>query len=87
MATSPETFSKVKNLLRKMDQSIDAARSRRLTDTKPLPVAHAALAPKAAPTTQPLAPRVDPIPLANQPLRAKPMMPRPDINSGFVTNL
>ncbi|MBL8744728.1 MAG: hypothetical protein JNK58_00065 [Phycisphaerae bacterium] len=31
MSTSPETFSKVKNLLRKMDQSIDSARSRRLT--------------------------------------------------------
>lgn len=31
MSTSPETFSKVKNLLRKMDQSIDSARSKRLS--------------------------------------------------------
>ncbi len=49
MSTSPETFSKVKNLLRKMDQSIDSARSRRLT----APTAPPAPAPL---TMQPSAP-------------------------------
>jgi hypothetical protein len=39
MATSPETFSKIKNLLRKMDQSIDSARSKRLTSNTPAPSA------------------------------------------------
>lgn len=36
MATSPETFNQVRNLLRKMDQSIDQARGKRLAgDTHP----------------------------------------------------
>lgn len=46
MATSPETFSKVKNLLRQMDQSIDSARSRRLSSAQPIvPPAPAVTAP------------------------------------------
>lgn len=31
MATSPETFNQVKNILRKLDRSIDDIRSRRAT--------------------------------------------------------
>ncbi len=31
MGTSPETFNEVRNLLKKLDRSIDAARSRRLS--------------------------------------------------------
>ncbi len=46
MATSPETFSKVKNLLRKMDQSIDSARAKRVTaSTAPPPQPQPMLAP------------------------------------------
>lgn len=37
MATSPETFNQVRNLLRKMDQSIDQARGKRLSGNEPEP--------------------------------------------------
>lgn len=37
MGTSPETFNEVRNLLKKLDRSIDAARTRRLsTDETPV---------------------------------------------------
>jgi hypothetical protein len=38
MATSPETFNQVRNLLRKMDQSIDQARGKRLSGNEPAPL-------------------------------------------------
>lgn len=52
MSTSPETFSKVKNLLRKMDQSIDSARSKRLTPA-PAPSAPAPSIALTQPTNPP----------------------------------
>ncbi|MBL0926334.1 MAG: hypothetical protein IBJ11_01615 [Phycisphaerales bacterium] len=70
MATSPETFAQVKNILRKLDRSIDDARTRR-TNPAPAP---------AAPQVQSIAPRpaVQPsqapaAPLADRPGRAKPL--------------
>ena len=48
MATSPETIAKVRNLLRKLDTSIDQARDKRL---------HAPAAPEPVPTTPSPAPR------------------------------
>lgn len=65
MATSPEAFDQVRNILRKLDQSIDAARRRRL-DVVPQPARSAG---GVAP-----APR----PVESHPGRARPMMPRPD---------
>lgn len=64
MATSPESFDQVRNILRKLDQSIDAARRRRL-DEVPQPVRSAGGTP---PAPRPDAP----------PGRARPMLPRPD---------
>lgn len=52
MPTSNETLSKVKNILRKMDQSIDAARNRRLTGETPEPQGPT---PAAAPAATPSA--------------------------------
>lgn len=84
MATSPDTFSKVKNLLRKMDQSIDSARSKRLSSNGPPPVvqqhqsppppthsiqAAAAAAAAAAANNVPIRPRA----------MARPQMQRPAI--------
>ncbi|HVZ93944.1 MAG TPA: hypothetical protein VG797_05490 [Phycisphaerales bacterium] len=50
MGTSPDTFNKVKNLLRKLDDSIDSARSRRLTQTTPARQAPSSNTPTPAPT-------------------------------------
>ncbi len=35
MGTSPEAFNEVRNLLKKLDRSIDVARSRRLSEDTP----------------------------------------------------
>lgn len=76
MSTSPETFSKVKNLLRKMDQSIDSARSKRLT---PAPAPSASAPPAAAPQPAALPPQPHSLQAAaaaaanNAPLRARAM--------------
>ncbi len=63
MPTSPESFSQVKNILRKLDESIDAARGRRLEGARPQRMA----APVPAP--QPIQPL--------NPNRARPLR-RPD---------
>jgi len=65
MATSPEAFDQVRNILRKLDQSIDAARRRRL-DEVPQPARSAGGVPPA------------PRPVETHPGRARPMMPRAD---------
>jgi len=66
MSTSPETLAQVRDLLRKMDRSIDDARDKRLShDTKPQPSS-----PAAGP-----APDADP---QSKPGRARPMAPRQD---------
>ncbi|HBS29611.1 MAG TPA: hypothetical protein DEB06_09225 [Phycisphaerales bacterium] len=70
MATSPEAFNQVRNILRKLDQSIDAARQRRL-DTDPVPVRSAGGTPPA--------PRPEPVPG-----RARPMAPRSDRHPGAL---
>jgi hypothetical protein len=79
MPTSPETFSKVKNLLRKLDQSIDSARSKRLDGARP------AAAPPVRPAMIPANPGPPPAPIpafqaggVPQPLRARAMA-RPQI--------
>lgn len=61
MPTSPESFNKVRDILRKLDRSIDAARDRRLRadDEKDRP------APTPANTDNP-----------DRPLRARPLPPR-----------
>ncbi len=72
MATSPENFSKVKNILQKLDQGIDAARSRRLTQsTRP-----ATAQPQPVPATYSSPAAVPNVPNNNQPqpLRARPLM-------------
>lgn len=68
MGTSPETMAQVKNILRKLDQSIDAARDRRLsTRTKPgAPV-------PATPSGPSVAPASNGTPVN----RARPMAPKP----------
>lgn len=68
MATSPETFSKVKNLLRKMDQSIDSARAKRLTVNAAPPVPQPMLAPP--PPTHSIHAAVA---ASNNPIRARAM--------------
>lgn len=67
MGTSPETFAQVKNILRKLDQSIDAARNRRLATPAPSAKANGTHAPQRLPEpppnpnrARPMAPRVDP---------------------------
>lgn len=63
MATSPESFHQVKNILRKLDQSIDAARDRRLTSrpgAQPAPAVGAAGAEPPLNRAKPLPARVDP---------------------------
>jgi hypothetical protein len=93
MATSPEAFRQVKNILQKLDQSIDAARDRRLT-SKP----RGATASAGASTT-PVSPGsvngsghagpiggahgAKPAPDTNL-NRAKPLPPRHDPNRGFI---
>lgn len=74
MPTSNENLSRVKNILRKMDQSIDAARSRRLSTAPSSP------APMPAPIPPPsLNAGFVPPPVTNAnvnralPLRAKPL--------------
>ena len=66
MSTSPETLAQVRDLLRKMDRSIDDARDKRLS--------HDSKVPAPAPTNNP-APDDDP---QAKPGRARPMAPRPD---------
>lgn len=74
MATSPESFNQVKNLLRKLDQSIDAARSRRLTSG---PTGKPAPAPAAAPMRSDVNPnRARPLPPRTPPA-APGSLPRP----------
>ncbi len=53
MPTSPESFSQVKNILRKLDESIDAARGRRLEHTRPERVMPPVPAPQPMPTMNP----------------------------------
>lgn len=65
MATSPETIARVRDLLRKMDRSIEDARDRRLSHDTPE-------SPKPAST-----PQASDEPSA-KPGRARPMAPRPD---------
>ena len=67
MATSPEAFHQVKEILRKLDRSIDYARDKRLSGSDPAPLA-APSAPAALNRTEPLAPPAD-----NAPLRARPL--------------
>lgn len=72
MATSPETLAQVRDLLRKMDRSIDDARDKRLShDSSDAP------ATPAPPTNAsvPSDPAEDP---QAKPGRARPMAPRPD---------
>lgn len=92
MATSPEAFRQVKNILQKLDQSIDAARDRRLTTAKPRPgAASTPGAPGATGSTNgsglngsngsPNGAK----PGADTNLnRAKPLPPRHDPNRGFI---
>jgi len=72
MPTSPETLSKVKNLLRKMDQSIDNARTRRLTaNSGPAPASQPSFAHPSSP-----APASHPLQAAapgSNPIRARAM--------------
>lgn len=70
MATSPESFRQVKNILRKLDQSIDAARDRRLTSRSGGQPAPAAATPAGGG--------------AAAPNRAKPLPPRNEPNRGFI---
>ena len=65
MATSPEAFQKVKQILQKLDRSIDSARDRRLAGS-PVPAPAPAAAPK-------IDPEAAPKPLEAGPLRARPM--------------
>ncbi len=62
MGTSPETFARVKDILRKLDRSIDDARHRRLSDGAPPPS-------QQSRPTGPAQPR---------PGRAKPLIRKPD---------
>ena len=91
MATSPEAFRQVKNILQKLDQSIDAARDRRLTSK-----------PRAGSTGSPATPGSASSPNGagvngahgsangakpqpdNTVNRAKPLPPRQDPNRGFI---
>lgn len=73
MATSPDAFQKVKEILRKLDRSIDSARDRRLSGTEgPAPI------PSPVPAARPEP--VTPVPADGAPLRARPMRPTPDLN-------
>ncbi|MDX2114639.1 MAG: hypothetical protein SFZ24_03330 [Planctomycetota bacterium] len=77
MANSPESLSKVRTILRKMDQSIDAARNRRLQPpAAPAPVpATSQSATIGGPVAKAGGVPV-PAPLRARPL-ARPMQPRP----------
>lgn len=66
MATSPEAFQKVKEILQKLDRSIDSARDRRLSGS-PTPVA------APAPSVAPVGNESIPPQAAPGPLRARPM--------------
>lgn len=84
MATSPENFAKVKNILRKLDQGIDQARNRRMTQT-----ARPAMSPvHATPASMPAPPAVPaPLPAPSgsaAPLRARPLN-RPVDGFGFAS--
>ena len=91
MATSPEAFRQVKNILQKLDQSIDAARDRRLTakpraGTAPTPGATGAAGSTNGPgASGPNGGANGPKPSTetNQ-NRAKPLPPRLDPNRGFI---
>lgn len=67
MATSPEAFHQVKEILRKLDRSIDSARDKRLSGSDPAPLAVPAT-PSALNRSEPPAPPAD-----NAPLRARPL--------------
>lgn len=80
MATSPETLSQVRNILRKLDQSIDQARGKRLSGPEtansgppPAPVPMPAQTLIGAPANP--APQN---PAANNALRARPLATRRD---------
>ena len=71
MATSPETMNQVRNILRKLDRSIDEARSKRLTANGEQPQA-------SEPTQEPA---------AVKPGRARPLVQRPEgFRSPFQIN-
>ncbi len=69
MATSPEAFHQVKEILRKLDRSIDSARDKRLSGSEPGPVAPPT-APAALNRTEPLGSASDSGPLRARPLRS-----------------
>lgn len=71
MATSPETLAQVRDLLRKLDRSIDDARDRRLSHDRP----EAPAQPNGAAPTNTEDPQA-------KPGRARPMAPRPDWQNG-----
>lgn len=93
MATSPEALAQARNLLRKMDQSIDQARNRRLTGdpVPPPPPASATAAAAASASTygngQQSHPQVSQAELSStQPInsnRAKPLPPKINGTSAF----
>jgi hypothetical protein len=68
MGTSPEAFNQVKDILKRLDRSIDDARGRRLSTNVQPP------SQQARPGNQPPVVR---------PNRAKPMAPRPQGSPGF----
>ena len=76
MATSPEAFEQVKNILKKLDKSIDAARDRRLSSqtgtARTLPREPSSYTIGSAETLHNVAAQPRPT------NRARPMLRRPD---------
>jgi len=82
MGTSPETFARVKDLLKKLDRSIDDARNRRHSAVVTPPSQQMKPGGGLSPAPNGVTP--PPQPLQPRPGRAKPMGPRPiDQRPGF----
>lgn len=84
MATSPEAFQKVKQILQKLDRSIDSARDRRLSGS-PSPAGAGSAQPQKVDST------VSQGTPESGPLRARPMRtpdhhPQPSWNASTGTN-
>ena len=78
MAASPESFQQVKDILRKLDQSIDAARDRRLHRSPDARLSSStAIGVTNSPAARPPLGPNDPIPQARPLNRARPRI-RPD---------